>query len=138
MKTEFFMAMIPPTVTKQEHQVAIIKNKKGKSIPRFYDPPELKAAESKLEAHLGKHIPQKKFTGPLQVIVKWCFPITGNHYDGEWKITKPDLENLEKQPFDIMQRLNFYNNDAIICSKITQKFWAEKPGIYICIEELIS
>ena len=41
MKIEFFLPMIPPTVTQQEHKVVVSK-KTGKS--RFYDPPELKAA----------------------------------------------------------------------------------------------
>ena len=40
---QFFLPMIPPTVTQQEHKVAVIKGK-----PVFYDPPELAAAKNKL------------------------------------------------------------------------------------------
>ena len=40
---EFFLPMVPPTVTAQEHKVSVVNGK-----PRFYDPPELKVARSKL------------------------------------------------------------------------------------------
>lgn len=49
---EFFMAMIPPTVTHQEKQVHVVKGR-----PVFYEPPELKAARQKLMGHLAKHRP---------------------------------------------------------------------------------
>ena len=35
--TEFFMAMIPPTATAQEHKVAVRNGK-----PIFYDPPDVR------------------------------------------------------------------------------------------------
>lgn len=137
MKLEFFLPMIPPTMTAQEKDITVVKNKKtGKHIPVVYEPAELKAVRLKLMGHLAKHTPEEPFIGATQIIVKWLFPITGKHKEGEWKITKPDLENLEKMPFDIMQDLGFYGNDAILCSKITQKFYAKTPGIYIKIESL--
>lgn len=132
-KTEFFLPIKPPTKTHQEHQVSC---KSGK--PVFYEPAELKAARAKLTAHLAKHIPEQKYTGATRVIVKWLFPIPkgSNHYDGEYKITKPDTHNLDKMLFDIMEELGYWDNDAVVCSEIIEKFWAKIPGIYICIEEL--
>jgi Holliday junction resolvase RusA-like endonuclease len=91
MKLSFFLPMLPPTVTAQEHQVSCVKGK-----PVFYDPPELKTAKAKLAAHLSRHIPERSFTGALRVIVKWCFPVVGKHKDGEYKTTKPDISNLQK------------------------------------------
>ena len=131
MTTEFFMPMIPPTTTHQEKQVAVVKCK-----PVFYEPDDLKAARAKLEAHLAKHVPEKKYTGALRVVVKWLFPITGKHYHGEWKITKPDTHNLNKLPFDIMTDLGYWKDDAIVASEIIEKCYADTPGIYIKIEEL--
>lgn len=131
MKTEFFMHLKPPTVTHQEKQVHIINDK-----PVFYEPDDLKAARVKLQAHLSKYIPAKKYTGALQVVTKWCFPINGKHYDGEWKKTKPDTHNMNKLLFDIMTDLGYWTDDAIVVSEIIQKFWATHPGIYISIEEL--
>ena len=42
---QFFMPMIPPTVTAQEHAVRVVNGK-----PVIYDPPKLKAARKKLIA----------------------------------------------------------------------------------------
>ncbi len=131
MKTEFFMPMKPPTVTHQEKKV----NTRGEK-PIFYEPDELKVVRIKLKAHLAKYIPSQKYSGPTRVIVKWLFPITGKHHDGEWKTTRPDSHNMDKLLFDIMTDLEFWTDDAIVCSEIIEKFWADKPGIYIRIEDL--
>lgn len=130
--TEFFISMAKvPTTTHQEKQVRIVNGK-----PIFYEPAELKAARSKLMAHLGKHTPKDKYTKAVRVTVKWCFPITGKRKDGQWKTTKPDTHNLNKLLFDVMTDLGFWTDDALVASEIIEKFWAKLPGIYIKIEEL--
>lgn len=47
MTLEFFMLMIPPTVTHQEKKVSVVE-KNGKAIPKVYEPEDLKAARAKL------------------------------------------------------------------------------------------
>lgn len=69
MTTEFFVAIIPPTVTHQEKKVSVIKGK-----PVFYEPPNLKDARLKLMSHLARFVPSKKYIGGVRLIVKWCFP----------------------------------------------------------------
>lgn len=128
--TEFFMPMIPPTVTHQEHKVAV---KNGKPI--FYDPPELKDAKAKLMAHLAKHKPKKKYECGVRLTVKWLFP-KGKHKDGDYKITKPDTDNLQKLLKDCMTACDFWKDDALVASEICEKFWAEVSGIYVRIDEL--
>jgi Holliday junction resolvase RusA-like endonuclease len=130
---EFFMAMIPPTKTHQEKQVRVMKGK-----PIFYEPQELKETRSKLEAHLVGHVPAEKYTGAVRLITKWCFPITGNHHDGEYRTTRPDTDNLQKMLKDVMTHLGYWADDARVASEIIEKFWAEIPGIYIRIEELCN
>lgn len=127
MMTEFFMPMIPPTTTVQQHKI---------TNGRFYDPPKLKAARAKLEAHLAKHIPSKQYVVPVVLITKWCFPITGKHHDGEYKYTRPDTDNLQKLLKDSMTKCGYWKDDALVCREIVEKFWAVHPGIYIKIEEL--
>ncbi len=132
-RLEFFMPMIPPTKTHQEKQVRIIRGK-----PVFYEPAELKAVRAKLEGHLGKHVPAEPYIEAVRLITKWCFPISGGHRDGEYKITRPDTDNLQKLLKDVMTSLGFWKDDALVASEITEKFWASIPGIYIAIEELES
>ena len=131
MEFHFFMPMIPPTVTHQEKSLTVRNGK-----PATYEKPELKAARAKLEAHLSKHRPDTPMTGPLGLIVKWCFPITGKHADGEYKTTKPDTDNLQKLLKDVMTSVGFWKDDALVCSEITEKFYAEKTGIFVMLMEL--
>ena len=131
MTAEFFMPMIPPTVTAQEHNVTVIHGR-----PHFYDPPEIKDARAKLEAHLSKYTPKQPCTGAVRLQTKWCFPLKGGHKDGDWRTSRPDTDNLQKLLKDVMTRLGYWKDDAFVCSEICEKFWAETPGIYIRIEEL--
>ena len=128
--TEFFMAMDPPTCTHQEKQVAVIKGK-----PVFYDPSEVKAAKQKLMGHLVRHKPGKRYETGIRLITRWCFP-GGRHRDGEYRITKPDTDNLQKLLKDCMTMCGFWKDAALVASALVGKFWADIPGIYIRIEEL--
>lgn len=131
MKTEFFMPMIPPTKTHQEKQVRVVNGK-----PVFYEPADLQAVRSKLTAHLGKYVPDKKYTGPVRLTTWWCFPIKGKHEDGEYKTSKPDTDNLVKMLKDVMTESGFWKDDAQVASEVIEKYWAEKPGIYVKVESL--
>lgn len=128
---QFFMAMIPPTVTAQMHRVTMVKGK-----PQFYDSDELKDARAKLAAHLATHRPKTPFDSGVRLMTKWCFPVTGNHYDGEYRTTKPDTDNLQKLLKDVMTRVGFWKDDALVCSEKIEKFWADVPGIFISVEEV--
>lgn len=131
MRTEFFMPMKPPTKTHQEKEARCVKGK-----PQFYEPAELTVVRVKLMAHLAGHVPEKKYTGAVRLITKWCFPIKGKHEDGEWKTTKPDTDNMVKMFKDCMTDLGYWTDDAIVASEIIEKFWAKIPGIYVVIESL--
>lgn len=130
MRIEFFMPMVPPTVTHQEKQVRVVRGK-----PVFYEPPELREARAKLEAHLARHRPERPLEGAVRLVVKWCFP-RGRRGDGEYRITRPDTDNLQKLLKDCMTRVGFWGDDAQAASEICEKFWAEAPGIYVCAEEI--
>lgn len=130
MVTEFFMAIIPPTVTHQEKQVHVVKGK-----PTFYEPSELKAARQKLMAYLGQYAPEQPYCYGVRLTVKWCFP-KGRHDNGTYKTTKPDTDNLQKLLKDCMTQVGFWEDDALVASEIVEKFWSDIPGIYIRIEKL--
>lgn len=128
---EFFMAMIPPTVTAQEHKVKIVYGR-----PVFYDPPEVRRARLKLLANLAAHTPKEKMRGAVELVTKWCFPCTGTHRDGEYRISRPDTDNLQKLLKDCMTNVGFWEDDAQVAREITEKFWADVPGIYIRVTRL--
>lgn len=130
--TEFFMPMIPPTITHQEKKIHVVNGK-----PVTYEPPELKDARAKFMAHLAQHSDAYfPYTAAVRLTVKWLFPIKGKHKHGEYRITKPDTDNLQKLLKDCMTKLSFWTDDALVASEICEKFWSDTPGIYVKIEEL--
>lgn len=130
--TEFFITMkTPPTVTHQEKQVRVVNGR-----PVFYEPAELKAARMNFRDRLGKFVPVEPYSGPVRLITRWCYPVMGSHKNGEYKTTKPDTDNMIKLLKDEMTKAGFWKDDAQVVSELTEKFWADIPGIYIRIEEV--
>lgn len=123
--------MIPPTATQQEKKITMHNGK-----PLVYEPANVKTARSKLEAHLSKHAPKNPITHPLLVHVKWLYPAGTKHENGEYKETKPDLDNLSKMLLDVMTKLHFWKDDSLIVGLVLEKFWAATPGIYISIDSM--
>lgn len=128
---DFFMAMEPPTHTHQEKQAKVVNGK-----PVFYEPQEVKTARQKLKAYLGQHVPDQKFKGPVRLTTWWCFPVKGRHKDGEYRISRPDTDNLVKMLKDVMTELHFWRDDAQVASEVIEKYWANIPGIYVKVESL--
>lgn len=128
---QFFMPMIPPTTTFQAKNLTV---KNGKAV--IYDSPELRAIKAKLKGHLVNSVPEEPFTGPLRVLVKWCYTATEKHPAGTWKTSKPDTDNLQKALLDSMTKLGFWKDDAQVCSQIVEKFWSDVPGIFVYITAL--
>lgn len=135
--SEFFIAMKNiPTTTHQQKQVRIIKNKQGKSVPAFYEPPDLREAREKFMAFLSPYVPDEPFLGAVRLTIWWCFWHNNKHRNGEYKTTKPDLDNSNKLLQDCMTDLGFWKDDNLISSLHTEKFWADVPGIFIRIEAI--
>ncbi len=128
----FFIAINPPTATAQEKQVRVVHGK-----PLFYDPAPVKDAKQKLIAHLFGHRPDKPFHGAVSLTALWLFPKGRTHKNGEWRITKPDTDNLQKMLKDCMTRCGFWKDDAQVARETVEKRWSDDPaGIYIEVEEL--
>jgi Holliday junction resolvase RusA-like endonuclease len=135
-RIEFFMPMMPPTMTFQDKQLAITRGKGGKPRPVMFDSPELKAVKRKLRDHLGPHAPDTPFEGPVRVVSKWCWPCEGTeHVSGEYRIDEPDADNLGKTLHDVMEDLGFFENDSQVMP-VPETFWADTPGIWVSVFEL--
>lgn len=130
---KFILNCNPPTVTAQEKKVAIIGGN-----PRFYEPKQLKEAKIFLSFLLKEYAPQQKLQGALQLHVVWKFPRNKSHKHNEWRITKPDTDNLQKMLKDCMTKTNYWNDDAQVVKEIVEKLWVnnEDAGIEISIIEL--
>lgn len=126
------MRMNPPTVTAQERQVRVINGK-----PRFYEPERIQAAKNLLTWHLREHRPDAPITGAVELYTVWLFPRGKAHKSGEWRITRPDTDNLQKMLKDCMTKCGYWNDDAQVAREIIEKRWSDEPtGIFIRIETL--
>ena len=129
---EFCIAMNPPTSTAQMKKIRVVKNR-----PILYDPPEVKEARNALSAHLAVHKPEKPMVGPVSLRVIWLFPKGKSHRNGEWRVTKPDTDNLQKLLKDCMTRCGSWKDDAQVGCEYVEKRWADDPcGLYIEASEL--
>ena len=128
---EFFLPMEKiPTTTHQQKKVNVRNGK-----PIFYEPVELQNARTKFESLLSRHVPPDKIQSAVRLTVKWCFPMVKGTYDGQYKTTKPDTDNLQKLFKDCMTTVGYWNDDAQVASEISEKFWAKIVGIYVRVEE---
>lgn len=128
---KIFLLLDPPRATAQMQKVSVVNGK-----PRFYKPPKLQKAKSTLIKHLRTFKPPKPMEGPLELHSTWRFP-KGRHKHNEWKITKPDTDNLEKMLKDCMTDLGFWIDDAQVVKETIEKMWSDEPaGIQIEINIL--
>lgn len=129
---KFFIAMKPPTATAQEKQVSVVHGR-----PIFYDPAPVKEAKNQLNGYLIRHKPDEPMTGPVQLRTIWLFPKGKSHKNGEWRVTRPDTDNLQKLLKDCMTRCGFWKDDAQVVREIVEKRWSDEPtGIFIEIKSL--
>ena len=132
MELRFFMFMDPPTATAQERQVRVVHGK-----PIFYEPDQVKEAKRIIMDGLMGNVPKEPITGPIKLTTLWCFPKGKSHKDKEWRVTKPDTDNLQKLLKDCMTKMHFWEDDAQVVHEEVGKVWAADPaGILIGIETL--
>ena len=99
----------------------------------YYEPAKVKEARAKLMAHLAPHRPEKPFSGPVKLTVRWCYPVSETHPESTWKTSRPDTDNLQKIFKDCMTKLRFWRDDAQVCSETIEKFYWSVPGVYVQI-----
>ena len=127
MQKNFFLPMIPPTVTAQMHRIT---GRPGQQA-HVYNTPQLNDAKQKFLSYLCALAPDRPMEGAVRLVVKWCFPLRKDSHDGQYKITRP--QKLFK---DCMTQAGFWHDDAQVASEIIEKFYSGTPGIYVFAEEI--
>lgn len=126
----FFLPIRIPTKTAQEKKLALRGGR-----PVIYTPPELRDIRSRYVAALIAHAPEKPMAGPIRLYTEWIFP-QGRHRAGEFKITKPDTDNMIKLFKDAMTDAGFWLDDAQVAVEMTEKRYGPYEGVYVIVEEL--
>lgn len=122
----------PSTRTAQQKGVTVIKGR-----VHHYEKKEVRLAKEALMYHLMSYRPKAPIEGPVEVFIEWKFGLKKCKRT-EWKITRPDLDNLEKNCLDCLTACGFWKDDAQIVSKTTMKMQVPdgEGSLYIRIESL--
>ena len=128
----FFLDLFPLTVTAQEAKIVVQRDGK----PHKYKTADLKNAEDLYMAHLARHKPDKPYEGPLAISVDWYFHTDKAEKNHQWRITKPDTDNLNKLFKDCMTKCGYWHDDAQVVMESITKRWAVIPGIMVQIVSL--
>ena len=129
---KIFLLLDPPTITAQQNKITLVKNK-----PVFYKPEKLKQARSTIIKYLKPFKPEKPMEGPIKLDVIWRFPKGKRHKHFEWRVTRPDTDNLQKMLKDCMTEVGFWIDDAQVVVEHVEKLWSDDPtGIAIEIDVL--
>lgn len=133
VKMEIDVHFDPPRSTAQEKQYAV---RNGRVI--VYETAKAKAAKQLLRLVLAPYTPRNPLTGAVALYVTWRFPYKGKaHFDGEYKTTRPDTDNLDKALKDVMTDLGYWKDDALIAREHIEKIWhKEHPGLYVQIMDI--
>lgn len=137
MKVEIRLDCVPPTATAQQKGAFVL----GGHV-RFFKKAKVRESEDFLAALLVRHVPPEPFACPVALTVRWVFPWRKTERKSVVKagadvphISRPDLDNLEKNLLDVLTRLRFWEDDSLVCEKHTSKWRGARPGIEIEIEE---
>lgn len=126
-----FLDIVPPTATSQENKTAFVG---GRMM--HYKSKGAKQTFATLSEALRPFIPAAPMDGPIRLVCEWRFPRGRSHKDQEWRISRPDTDNLQKALKDVMTRLGFWVDDSRVCAELVTKVWSDKPGIWILAEEI--
>ena len=118
-----------PTVTAQEKGINYAARK-------VYTKKEVLEARALFRAYLAQHVPDKPITGPVKLLIGWCYPLVRGKRDGDPKTSKPDVDNANKLIQDIMTELGYWKDDAQVCDLRTFKQYATLTGIFVGYEEI--
>lgn len=129
---KIFLLLDPPTATAQMKKIGIAHGK-----PYVYTPENVQKAKDEIIKHLKPFKPASPIIGPIELHVLWRFPKGKRYKHFEWRVTKPDTDNLEKMLKDCMTEVGFWNDDAQVVKETAEKIWSDEPtGISIEINQL--
>ena len=105
----------PSSVTQQQRGETIINGH-----IHHYEKKNVREAKNALRWQFKPYAPKEPLTGPISLKVEWRFELKRCRKRA-WKVTRADLDNLEKGLLDVLTDMNFWNDDAQVCIKQTCK-----------------
>ena len=141
MNVIYLNVNIIPTKTTHQSALRILKGKGGKLFVGKYQKTEFRAWLEEFKLKIKPSRPSKPLTGPIEAEIEFYFPYNKSASEKlkkteSWKITRPDLDNMEKSIFDCLTEQGFIEDDSLVCRKISIKRYSEKPRILIKLTKI--
>ena len=117
------------------------KNADRSGKGRHYQPKKVMQNAGALAALCAEYRPESPMLGPIRLWLAFRYPWRKsepkkNRHGIKAKDTKPDLDNLEKQLVDVLERSGFIVNDSQIAEKRSVKSWGEQGFVSVIIETM--
>lgn len=141
MELNFTLWCEPPKHTAQGSSVILKNFKTGKFFIGKKSNSNATQTKNELMWLLMPHRPQKPLEGAIKceidIYYSWRKTETKKNIQKGIMpvITKPDLDNWNKQFSDVLTRLAFWKDDAQVYDLHLRKFYNEKPRIDVKISE---
>lgn len=133
-----FLCFIPIVVKSRQETGRVLPVKRGGKIVHIpVKSNKLSLNQSWLAAFINERPKQPPLAGPLSATIKFVSPLLKKHKgEGQWKTTRPDLDNLLKGLMDVLTTCGVIADDALVCQLHAEKLHDDNPGVEILITEM--
>jgi len=133
MMIEFFHPFTPPKTTNQQRR---------QSAAGGYLHDAGRVAKATWQAVLEKYRPETPLAGPLRLEISLTWPHTiksekrarKRGAGAVPKTTRPDGDNLIKMIKDVMQKLEYFPDDARVYDEHVTRWHGDYPGVFVRLE----
>ena len=131
----------PPKHTAQGSSTILKNFKTGKYFIGKKANSNAMQAKSELLGMLMPYRPEKALEGALKCEIEYIYAWRkseskkNRELGYKWCDTRPDADNILKQLFDCLTRLNFWQDDSQVSELHFSKRWGNEPRIEIWISE---
>ena len=124
-----YLPFDPLTRTAQQKGIRIIGGH-----AQFFEKKEVSEAKALLKDALLPYVPDSPIEGPVSLSVTWAFSTTvKKKIAGEYRTTRPDIDNLFKGLADCMTDLGFWEDDSQIVNLSLRKLWVKPEDAHLSI-----
>jgi len=140
-RVDFFVRCVPPRTTFQQKKVFY---NAALGRVQFVKKKSLEQAEQDFMSLFAPHAPKEPFRTAVRLGVVFVYPFRKTERKGVRErllvpmTVKPDFDNLSKTLCDVLTKLYFWTDDALVAEAHVSKFWGASPGILISIEEIAN
>ncbi len=139
MRIEFTIPYI--VAPKNADRSRVVQGGNGKAWAHHYQPKKVTDNAKTLAALCAEYRPESPMLGPIRLTLAFWYPWRKteplkNRKAPVAKDTKPDLDNLEKQITDVLERSGFFANDSQIAEKRSCKGWRDQGFVKVVIETM--